>query len=99
MSKTNETSQEVIQAHYEHLRTQVKETEQQRDSSLKDFEGLDKSFTDLHQRYLKLKQSSDTQQQVWVCWERGGKGGRAEQLMNLIEGVTVCSAVGGAGNG
>lgn len=76
MSKTNETSQEVIQTHYEHLRTQVKETEQQRDSSLKDFEGLDKSFTDLHQRYLKLKQSSDSQQQVWVWQEREGGGGR-----------------------
>ena len=31
---------------------------------MRDFEGLDKSFADLHQRYLRLKQSSDSQQQV-----------------------------------
>ena len=34
---------------------------------MRDFEGLDKSFADLHQRYLRLKQSSDSQQQVTLC--------------------------------
>ena len=43
----------------------MKEIEQQRESAIRDFEGLDKSFADLHQRYLKLKQSSDSQQQVY----------------------------------
>ena len=62
--KTNETSQEILHTHYDDLRDKVKDIEQQREAAMKDFEGLDKSFADLHQRYLRLKQSSDSQQQV-----------------------------------
>lgn len=61
--KTNENMQEIVHRHYDDLRTKVKDIEQQRESAIRDFEGLDKSFADLHQRYLRLKQSSDNQQQ------------------------------------
>ena len=62
--KTNESTQEILHTHYNDLWAKVKEIEQQRETATKDFEGLDKSFADLHQRYLRLKQSSDSQQQV-----------------------------------
>lgn len=62
--KTNESTQEILHSHYDDLRAKVKEIEQQREAAIRDFEGLDKSFADLHQRYLRLKQSSDTLQQV-----------------------------------
>lgn len=61
--KTNESTHDILHTHYDELRSKVKEIEQQRESAIRDFEGLDKSFADLHQRYLKLKQSSDSQQQ------------------------------------
>ena len=62
--KTSESTLEVLLSHYEDLRAKVKEIEQQRDTAIRDFEGLDRSFADLHQRYLRLKQSADSQQQV-----------------------------------
>ncbi|CAI8031405.1 Transforming acidic coiled-coil-containing protein 3 [Geodia barretti] len=61
--KTNESTQEILHSHYDDLRAKVKDIEQQREVAIRDFEGLDKSFADLHQRYLRLKQSSDSQQQ------------------------------------
>ena len=73
--KTSEGTQEILHSHYNDLRAKVTEIEHQRETATKDFEGLDKSFADLHQRYLRLKQSSDSQQQVclrvfWHCAAR-----------------------------
>ena len=65
--KTNESTQEILHSHYDDLRAKVKDIEQQREVAIRDFEGLDKSFADLHQRYLRLKQSSDSQQQVYTA--------------------------------
>lgn len=45
---------------YEELKGEVSKLEQQRDQALADFESLEKSFADLHQRYLKLKSTAQT---------------------------------------
>lgn len=49
---------------YEELKGEVSKLEQQRDQTLADFESLEKSFADLHQRYLKLKSIAQTFQRV-----------------------------------
>ena len=49
---------------YGELKTELKKVEHQRDQTMRDFESLEKSFADLHQRYLKLKTASQTLQQV-----------------------------------
>ena len=49
---------------YEELKGEVSKLEQQRDQTLADFESLEKSFADLHQRYLKLKSTAQTLQKV-----------------------------------
>ena len=49
---------------YSELKTEIKKVEHQRDQTLSDFESLEKSFADLHQRYLKLKTASQALQQV-----------------------------------
>ena len=49
---------------YEELKGEVSKLEQQRDQTLADFESLEKSFTDLHQRYLKLKSIAQALQKV-----------------------------------
>ena len=49
---------------YEELKGEISKLEQQRDQTLADFESLEKSFADLHQRYLKLKSIAQTFQRV-----------------------------------
>ena len=53
---------------YEELKGEVSKLEQQRDQTLADFESLEKSFADLHQRYLKLKSTAQTLQKVSTWW-------------------------------
>ena len=53
---------------YEELKGEVSKLEQQRDQALSDFESLEKSFADLHQRYLKLKSASQTLLKVGNCY-------------------------------
>lgn len=55
---------------YGELKTEIKKLEHQRDQTLRDFESLEKSFADLHQRYLKLKTASQALQQVLTAQQR-----------------------------
>lgn len=55
LSKKFQGDNTIMLEKYEEMKQYVKDTEKQRDQALLDFESLEKSFNELHQRYLKLK--------------------------------------------
>ena len=57
VDKYAESESRIIDC-YEKLKEDAKRVEEQRKQAITDFESLEKSFADLHQRYLKLKSTS-----------------------------------------
>ncbi|XP_065919444.1 transforming acidic coiled-coil-containing protein 3-like [Dysidea avara] len=55
LSKKSQDDNTIMLNKYEEMKSFVKDTEKQRDQALLDFESLEKSFNEMHQRYLKLK--------------------------------------------
>ena len=74
---------------YEELKVEAGQLEQDRDTALADFESLEKAFADLHQRYFKLKSSSQALQKVpgiesQIKYGSGGGGGGGREWARLL---------------